>query len=204
MNASITHTAQQKSLLRKKIRHQRRQLSPLKQKNASIRLIRILKRTGLLLKGKHIALYLGNDGEICPRSLIPLLAKWGKKAYLPVIHPLNKQEITFCQLSKATSFTKNRFGIEEPVFKSSTRMNARQLSTVLMPLVAFDENGNRMGMGGGFYDRAFDYKHQSKRSKPRLIGLAHEMQKQHALPVNNWDVPVNAIVTDKAIYATRH
>ncbi len=200
MDTSETLTLQQKALLRKSIRHQRRQLSPLQQKNAATQLIRNLKRFGLLLRGQHIALYLANDGEICPRRLIPLLDEWGKKAYLPVIHPLNKQEIQFCQLSKTTRFTKNRFGIEEPVFKSATGMSARQLSTVLMPLVAFDEKGNRMGMGGGFYDRAFGYKHKSRCKKTRLIGLAHELQKQDTLPVNDWDIPLDAIVTDKAIY----
>lgn len=190
----------QKAILRKEIRLKRRQLRPIQQKTASTYLIKNLKRFSLLLRGKHVALYVGNDGEICPRQLIGLLTNWGKKAYLPVIHPLKPNEIVFCQISLSTRFVKNRFGIEEPEFKSSRRIQARLLSTVLMPLVAFDHKRNRMGMGGGFYDRAFEYKHSHPNSKPRLIGLAHDLQKQESLPTNDWDVSLDAIVTDQHKY----
>lgn len=205
MNTSQTSPSssalhKQKLLLRKDIRAQRRKLSPLQQKKASIHLIRNLKRCSLFLRSKHIALYLGNDGEICPERLINLIESWGKKAYLPVIHPLKPQELVFCQTTKSTRYIKNRFGIREPEFKSSKHIKACRLSTVLMPLVAFDENGNRMGMGGGFYDRAFHYKHHSPKSMPYLVGLAHELQKQNTLPINDWDVPLDAIVTDRKIY----
>jgi 5-formyltetrahydrofolate cyclo-ligase len=61
-----------------------------------------------------------------------------------------------------------------------------------------------MGMGGGFYDRTFEYKHKSPHAKPRLIGLAHDLQKQEELPINNWDVSLDAIVTDKNLYASRY
>ena len=192
--------SKQKLLLRKQIRLERRKLSPLQQKQATTRLIRNLKRFHVLLRAKHIALYLGNDGEICPEPLIQLIESWGKKAYLPVIHPLKPQELVFCQTTRSTRYVRNRFGIREPEFKSSKHIKARQLSTVLMPLVAFDEEGNRMGMGGGFYDRTFHYKRHSPKSMPHLIGLAHELQRQATLPVNEWDVALDAIVTDRQIY----
>lgn len=194
---------QEKKQLRKELRQQRRQLTKLQQRTASTHLLKNLKRFGLLLRGKHIALYLGNDGEICPRSLVTLIQKWGKTAYLPVIHPLKPQQMIFCQVSASSPYIKNRFGIEEPDFKRCKQFNAKQLSTVLMPLVAFDSEGNRMGMGGGFYDRTFDYKRRFPQRKPRLIGLAHELQKMDALPVNDWDVSLDAIVTDQGIYAKK-
>jgi len=191
----------EKKQLRKKLRAQRRQLSSLAQKTASQALIKRLKNSGLLLKGKHLALYLGNDGELCPAILSAHLVAWGKKAYLPVIHPFKKQTIVFCRIDKNTRYQTNRFGIKEPAFKRSVQLNAKRLSSVLMPLVAFDEKGNRMGMGGGFYDRAFSYKHKRPQTLPRLIGLAHDFQKQTELPLNEWDVKLDAIVTDKQIYA---
>lgn len=191
----------QKKQLRKKIRAQRRQLSLRAQKAASQALINRLKKSGFLLRGEHTALYLGNDGEICPAILSKYLAAWGKKAYLPVIHPLQSKRMVFCRIDKNTQYQINRFGIKEPVFKRSIQLSPKRLSNVLMPLVAFDQKGNRMGMGGGFYDRAFSYKHDKPQALPRLIGLAHEFQKQTDLPLNEWDVKLDAIVTDKQIYA---
>jgi 5-formyltetrahydrofolate cyclo-ligase len=205
MNSSRTvSTIQQKNLLRKEIRKQRRQLTPLQQRNASLRLIKNLKRFKLLIRGKHIALYLGNDGEICPKALLSEIRSWGKKAYLPVIHPLKTDKIVFCEVHESTRFIKNRFNISEPEFKSSRHIGNQFLSTVLLPLVAFDCSGNRMGMGGGFYDRAFAYKHRSRRNKPRLLGLAHELQRQVSLPTNDWDVGLDAIVTDRNLYASKY
>ena len=174
-------TQQQKVLLRKQLRAKRQKLSQQSQSIASRKLLQNLKRSGLLLKAQHIALYLGNDGEIFPRELSAQLRRWGKKAYLPVIHPFKKQEILFCQVHEGALFKKNRFGIEEPNIKHSKRLLAKRLSLALMPLVAFDKDKNRMGMGGGFYDRAFNYKLQAPASLPRLVGLAHDFQKQTAL-----------------------
>ena len=76
------------------------------------------------------------------------------------------------------------------------------LSLVLLPLVAFDAKGNRMGMGGGYYDRAFEFKQKTLSYLPRLIGLAHELQKKEQLPTESWDIPLFAIFTDKKIYHT--
>ena len=67
-----------------------------------------------------------------------------------------------------------------------------------MPLVAFDEGGNRLGMGGGFYDASLASRsHRAQWGRPVLIGLAHEFQKVDALNVDSWDVPLDGILTDK-------
>ena len=70
-----------------------------------------------------------------------------------------------------------------------------------MPLVAFDEHGNRLGMGGGFYDRSLAFmQHRKQWHSPHLIGLAHELQKISELPCESWDIPLNMIATEKTIY----
>ena len=71
-----------------------------------------------------------------------------------------------------------------------------------MPLVGFDEEGGRLGMGGGFYDRSFAFTRIRPRLRPTLIGLAHELQKVQKLPVEPWDIPLDAVVTDHRIYRT--
>jgi 5-formyltetrahydrofolate cyclo-ligase len=71
----------------------------------------------------------------------------------------------------------------------------------MLPLVGFDASGNRMGMGGGYYDRTFSFKSLKKGLRgPTLIGLAHEIQRVEELPVESWDIPLTAIVTDQKSY----
>jgi 5-formyltetrahydrofolate cyclo-ligase len=72
-----------------------------------------------------------------------------------------------------------------------------------MPLVAFDEQGNRLGMGGGFYDRTLAYlKYRQHRRKPVLAGLAHEIQKIGQLTTQSWDIPLDCIITENKLYRT--
>ena len=190
----------QKKALRARIRQQRKALTTRQQKQASRNLLKQLHRSRLLLRHKHIALYLGNDGELNPEHLIPILWARKKKLYLPVLHPLLKHQLCFCAFNKHTPLRQNRFGIKEPDFRRSKRLGRQFLSLVMLPLVAFDRQGNRMGMGGGFYDRSFAYKHQQATSKPKLIGLAHSFQAQRELPIEEWDVPLDGILTDTSIY----
>lgn len=190
----------QKKALRHQIRKLRKTLTARQQKLASRNLLKQLHQSRLLLSHTHIALYLGNDGELNPEQLIPLLWAKKKKLYLPVIHPLAKHQLCFCAFTKKTALRQNRFGIKEPDFRRTKRMSRQFLSLVMLPLVAFDSNGNRMGMGGGFYDRSFAYKHKRTMSKPKLIGLAHNFQKQTSLPTEEWDVPLDGILTDTDFY----
>lgn len=192
--------AAQKKVLRAQIRKQRKALTPRQQKQASRNLLKQLHRSRLLLSHKHIALYLANDGELNPEQLIPMLLARKKKLYLPVIRPLTKQQLCFCAFNKNTPLRQNRFGIKEPDFRRAKRLGSQFLSLVMLPLVAFDSRGNRMGMGGGFYDRSFAYKHKLPGTKPKLIGLAHSFQAQAALPTEEWDVPLDGIVTDSHFY----
>ena len=80
------------------------------------------------------------------------------------------------------------------------------MDLVLAPLVAFDEQGNRMGMGGGFYDRALQHLKSTNTGslkrrplKPKVIGIAHELQKVANLHSQSWDITLNAIVTEKRL-----
>jgi 5-formyltetrahydrofolate cyclo-ligase len=189
-----------KKKLRAEIRKQRRSLSHTQQKKASANLIKQIKKSKLLLRHQHIALYLGNDGELNPQPLIKQLWKQKKQVYLPVIHPFYGNRLCFCQVSPKSRLLKNKFGILEPDFKYSKCFSRKSLSLVLMPLVAFDKDGNRMGMGGGFYDRSFAYKAEFKHCRPKLIGLAHSFQEQECLPIEKWDIPLEGVLTDQQFY----
>ncbi|OPX54329.1 5-formyltetrahydrofolate cyclo-ligase [Oceanospirillum multiglobuliferum] len=202
---TISTDLNQRNQLRRAMRHNRRALSPLQQKQAAERLFRLLIRQPFFLRAKRIALYLASDGEIDPQLLIQKAQQMGKTCYLPVLQPLVTNRLWFVRYDKRTPMGKNRFGISEPKIKNfgnrkQNRCTAKQLDLVLLPLVAFDPAGGRMGMGGGFYDRTFAFMRQHIAGKPVLVGLAHECQKVDKLPIASWDIPLHAVASDQALY----
>ena len=150
---------------------------------------------------KHIAIYLSNDGELDTSLLIKELWSLNHTVYLPIIHPFNGANLLFQRYEKNSPMRANRYGILEPKLNCSQICPLPALDYLLMPLVAFDKQGNRLGMGGGFYDRTLARLHEQNWQKPQLIGLAHECQKVEALPIESWDVPLKTIITPDKTYS---
>lgn len=212
MNTSHTPVAPTSSLqldserkaLRRQMRRARRALSPYRQRAAAVNLCQRIRHQLWFRQARHIGLYLPNDGEIDPTPLIRLCWQLRKSVYLPVLHPIRHNRLWFLPYDARTPMRHNRFKIPEPALQYHPRRPAWALDLVMLPLVAFDIEGNRMGMGGGFYDRTFSYKLAAKGLRgARLIGLAHDFQKVDALPVQPWDVPLFGIVTDRDRYMQR-
>ncbi|WAE52431.1 5-formyltetrahydrofolate cyclo-ligase [Stutzerimonas frequens] len=188
--------------LRRKLRHARRQLTPAQQRLAARRLYRQLTHHPQFRRARHIALYLPNDGEIDPRLLLQAAQRRGKATYLPVLNPWPRTRMVFQRIKPGERLRRNRFGILEPVIRTARQRRVWALDLLLMPLVGFDGNGGRLGMGGGFYDRSLAYRAMRKKShKPTLLGLAHECQRVDRLPLESWDVALQATVTDRGWYA---
>ena len=189
--------ARSRKALRQQLRQTRRQLSPATQKLAALSLLQLLKKHPQILRAQHIALYWPSDGEISPLPLLEVLLQLGKSCYLPVVGARNSMVFKPACMKR---LRKNSYGIAEPV--TGLVRPIKQLDVILMPLVGFDEQGGRLGMGGGYYDRALSFKkRQAWKSSPRLIGLAHEVQKVSRLSVAPWDIPMAAIATDKHFYS---
>ena len=191
--------ALEKQQIRKAIRQKRRALSPQEKRLAAKNLLKNLRHSTHFQHSQHIAIYLTNAGEIDTGYLIEDLRKRGKTLYLPVLHPLRKGHLSFVRWSASTPMRTNRFGIAEPEFLPEQTIPARFLQLICMPLVAFDEQGHRLGMGGGFYDRTLAFMVEAKQ-RPQLIGLAYECQKIADLPLEPWDVPLTAIATERKLY----
>ncbi|GHE21280.1 5-formyltetrahydrofolate cyclo-ligase [Halomonas urumqiensis] len=185
--------------LRRMLRNQRRALSPRQQREASRRLCRRLRGLHEVQRARRVALYLPNDGEIDPTPLIQWLERRGARVFLPVLKPLSRNHLWFVRYHSGTPMVTNRFGIPEPQIRHGAhrarRLPAWALDLILLPLVGFDDAGQRMGMGGGFYDRTLAF---TRRAGPRpcLIGVAHDVQRVPRLPVAPWDVPLDAIASD--------
>jgi len=188
--------------IRQSRRHLRQQLSDRTQREHSQLLCQNTAKLKHYRNARHIALYLANDGEIDPAALIDHARFLGKRIYLPILSPL-KNSLYFAPFESDKKLKLNRFNIPEPECRPSNWKTAGQLDLLLLPLVAFDEQGNRMGMGGGFYDRTLAYRqHRQHWKKPVLVGLAHEIQKVDRLVSQNWDIPLDFIITEKQTYKT--
>jgi 5-formyltetrahydrofolate cyclo-ligase len=186
--------------LRKLLRKKRRALTPQQQKQAADRLAQQLLGHPSLYRARHVAIYLPNDGEIDPGYYMERAQARGIRFYLPVLHSVHKGRLVFSPYTLGTHLHPNRFGILEPAFRNGLNRPPWAMDAVLMPLVGFDRHGGRLGMGGGFYDRTFAFVRRLPALSPRLIGLAHDLQRMNLLPLQPWDIPLHSIVTDKGRY----
>ena len=144
-----------------------------------------------------IAVYFAVNGEIGLKPVIDRALSQGKKIYLP---NLDQKTLRFSPYDHAQKMRINRFKLPEPDVTDDEMLDARELDLVLAPLVVFDPNRNRIGMGGGFYDRSFAFRKEAGSHRPQLIGVAHELQKVARLEPEGWDVRLDMIVTDQATY----
>lgn len=192
-----------KQQLRRQLRERRHALTPAQQQQASLLLLRQLMKLPQFMRAHHIALYIANDGEIDPTVIAHQLWKMEKHTYLPVLRPGKSKELWFVEFTADTVLNPNRYGIAEPDHRQEHRLPAKLLDAVLMPLVGFDSSGARLGMGGGFYDATFAFKHKKPTGKPYLIGLAHSCQQVEDLHTDSWDIPLFAIATETGILTTK-
>ena len=177
--------------LRQQIRKTRANLTAFQQQQAEDS----ITQQGLALieerNAQHIALYVSFDGEISTEKLIKTLWAQGKQVYLPVLHPFNPNHLLFLRYLPDTPMLKNKFGIWEPKLNVQSVLPLEELDILFTPLVAFDKQGNRLGMGGGFYDRTL----QNWRNSSFIpVGLAHQCQQVEQLPTEAWDVPLHQIL----------
>ncbi|MBB3102625.1 5-formyltetrahydrofolate cyclo-ligase [Azomonas macrocytogenes] len=190
--------------LRRLLRQKRRSLSCSQQHRAAQRLYRQLAQHPLFRRARHIALYLANDGEIDPRILLQAAQRRGKATYLPVLKTWPGTRMAFQRVRPGEPMRRNRFCIAEPLSKAARQRPVWALDLLLLPLVGFDTQGGRLGMGGGFYDRSLAFRnHRHNARRPILLGLAHECQKVDRLDLEKWDVTLDATVTDAGWYPLR-
>jgi len=190
--------------LRRLLRERRRSLSESEQRQAAKALYLQLSKHPLLRSARHLALYLPQDGEIDPKPLLHAIWQRKKNAYLPVLAKWPKSRMVFQRIDKGEKLQKGRFGILQPKANPARQRKIWALDILLLPLVGFDIFGGRLGMGGGFYDRALAFRRrQIQNAKPLLLGIAHECQKVERLNLAPWDVPLLATVSDGGWYPAK-
>ena len=204
--------------IRSSIRTKRKSLSDVEQQNLSNELLEQLAARPDVLAANNIALYLANDGELDPMLFIQWCWQHNKNVYLPVLHPFSSGHLLFLHYQPSSIMQQNKYGILEPKLDVRLIKNVNDIDIIFTPLVAFDQTGNRLGMGGGFYDRTLStwfkrYCLESNESvensgsntdekllKPYPIGLAHDIQLIDQVPSQLWDIPLPEIVTPSMQY----
>jgi len=179
--------------LRKVLRARRRAVPVAERKRAALRLAKAVERSGWLRPGRCIGLYLPLAEEIDTQPLLECALRHRCRIFVPRVTDYRRHRMQF--LPYDDTLQRGRYGILEP--RDGIARSARSLAVIFMPLVGFDAQGNRVGMGKGYYDRALAFLHHRRSwRRPLLVGLAFSCQQVDALPARAHDVPLDHIVTE--------
>lgn len=215
--------------IRQHKRTQRREIAPAVALENSRLVTEALLAEACFNNSQTMAIYLANDGEIDPLRLAESAWQQDKRVFLPVLNS-GEKSLVFAPFRADTELVPNRFNIPEPVCKPEEHVMANQLDLLVMPLVAFDPQANRVGMGGGYYDRTLAFLKSGDRAVgerdglahaesaqtgsthtrstgtrstgtgPVLVGIAHDCQKVDTLQAQSWDVPLDLVITESGRY----
>lgn len=182
--------------LRKTLRQQRRALNEFQQRQAGQAILKRLIRIPEFQQAGKIGVYLHAFGEVHTQKIMQYCFARSKAVYLPMICSMN-QRLVWVRISqhqyRSRRFARHPLGMKEPV--QARGLHVSKLDLLIMPLLACDIYGTRIGMGGGFYDKTL----ASAPGKPVRLGLAHDFQfMPQALPREAWDQPLDALLTPRS------
>lgn len=180
-----------KARLRRHFRDLRSEVTRTRRQAWAAQLNRHLLAAGPIEQARSVAAYLAFDGEPDIRFSLTQLHRRGVRVGLPVLGTGGEQTLSFRSWTPATPLNANAFGISEP--HGTAEVSLADTDVVLLPLVAFDRRGGRLGMGGGWYDRTLG----AMAAQPLKLGVAWSFQEADALPRDEWDVPLDGVVTER-------
>jgi 5-formyltetrahydrofolate cyclo-ligase len=143
----------------------------------------------------HVACYVSVGQEVDTHRLIVSALAMGKQVYVPVTQ--KKGVMHFQEISGLDELRPVRFGLLEPVYQAEKVVRPDDLDLVIVPGIAFDRQGNRLGFGGGFYDRFL------AQCAATTVGLAYAFQVIDAVPAENHDVQMDGVVTEGEVILCR-
>jgi 5-formyltetrahydrofolate cyclo-ligase len=197
---TISPTQDARAALRRTLRSRRRDIPRAMRTTAARRVARLVAKSGWLKPGRHIGLYLSMPEELDTAPLLALARRRGCTISLPRVVAKRQGRMRFYDLTGGVR--RGAFGILEPAGMKFRPV--RSLDVVFVPLVGFDRQGNRMGMGRGFYDICFAHRRLLRHwRRPLLVGVAYEAQCVPTLPLSSHDVPMDAIVTESSLRRIR-
>lgn len=185
---------------RRRLRRLRLELDADERAAAQRAILHSLERLRLFRRGARVAVYLPMAGEVDLRPCLERAWRRGATVFVPRISNRRRGRMSFVRWTPGIAQRRNAFGIFEPA-GTSRPTPAVRLDVVVLPVVGFDRQGNRLGMGAGYYDRALRRRLDPARHwrRPRLIGVAFARQELEAIPASPWDVPLDLIVTERGL-----
>ncbi len=182
-------------MLRKQLCVERAKLTAEFQQRAAEKVAKCICDTEVFQKSNNIAAYLAFNGEMDPAPVLAQAWDMGKNCYLPMLAP--EKNLKFALYNEGDPLVDNHYGIPEPYADPEKIIAPEDLDLIIVPLVGFDVDCNRLGMGGGYYDRTFAFtKNSNAEDLPFLMGIAYEFQNMSQIDKEPWDVPLNMIVTE--------
>lgn len=187
----------QRRELRQRLTERRKALTPQQRIAAAQGLRRSLEQLPEYHTDARVAGYWAVNGELALNLVIPPLLARGQQFLLPLLGA--ERQLRFAPWSAGEPVEPNRHGIPEPV-QVREPLAPFQLDLVLVPLLAFDRRGQRLGYGGGYYDRSFAFlNEQARPTEPLLVGIAYDFQEVEAIEPARWDVPLDFVATDREL-----
>ena len=184
--------------IRAQIRKARRQIPANYAVQASYKISERLGESPSYQQADVLAGFLPFDGELSPLPLMDRAIQEGKRVFVPKIVSAG-QPMKFVPWTREARTVRSRLGFEEPAVDDAQAIEGSAVGFVLVPLVAFDEQLNRIGFGGGFYDRTFEFT-KLDGTGVTLMGVGFEMQKLPRITPHSWDVRLDGVVTELDFY----
>lgn len=176
--------------IRQAIQVKRAALSVVERLEKSDKIAQRIINSDLFKSSQHIACYMAKGAEVDLQKVVDAILQAGKRCYLPLIRQ-DKSGLYFIEYLVGDNLRVGSFEILEPIFNRQKLIMPENLDLVLTPLVAFDADGNRLGRGGGYYDRTFGFDNH-----PPLIGVAYACQEVLRIRPQLWDVKLHGAVTE--------
>ncbi len=187
--------------LRRRTRAARRALTD-EQRNDAARAVRDrLHDFTVYMAAQRIGAYAAVASELSLGDTMDAALKRGRAVYLPHVEHTAPQMRFAHWNGQQKRLMANRFGIPEPLVEVAELIDPAQMDVVLIPLLAFDRVGGRLGSGAGYYDRALAFR-RAERKPPWLIGIGYACQEVEAIPMADWDVPLDFVVTERELMTT--
>lgn len=189
---------EQRNLLRQEILAKRRQLTAKESAQAGLSILKTIMQMNVFKRTVNVASYISLSGELCTQDMNEYFMT-RHHLCLPYMVTGQKGKMDFYSFKKGDELVENRFHILEPKNQPENLVLEDKIDVIVVPLVAFDNKGNRMGMGGGYYDRML----KKVRKDCIVIGVAYEFQQVDELLVEEWDMPMDIVITEKNCYEFR-
>ncbi len=189
--------------LRNELKQRRNTHSKAQCQELSLQICEHIRRSKPFTHRQRLALYYSIGNEVSLEHLFHYAWTLNKTLFLPVLSHFPKGHLWWIKFLEHTPLYLNRYQIPEPVHPArARRTKLRSLDVIFMPLVGFDDKGNRLGMGGGYYDRSLSrcFRPSTAWHRPVRVGVAYSWQQVTSIPVETWDIPLDAIVTEQGVH----